>query len=156
MIDPRFQAYIVPLPGSLERLLACPPFVYADSPPYPETGGIYVFTEGDRHMYVGRTGNLRQRLGQHCRRSSGHNSAPFTFLLTREVTGRTNATYRAGEGRDALMSDPVFGPAFIQQNARVNRMLIRYVEEEDTYRQALLEVYVAVVLGTRYNDFDNH
>lgn len=156
MIHPRFRVYIDSLPRLLNRLLKCPPLVYPVSPPYPQAGGVYLFTEGRRHVYVGRTGNLRQRLGHHCRPSSGHNSAPFTFLLAREFTGRVNATYRAGEGRDALMKDPAFAHAFEKQNARVNRMLIRYVEEEDSYRQMLLEVYVAVVLRTKYNDFDTH
>ena len=155
-LDPAFGRYVDPLPGLLERLLACPPFVYAERPRVPDRGGVYLFTEGEQHLYVGRTGKLRQRLGQHCRPSSGHNSAPFTFLLTREVTGRMSATYRAGEGRDELMNEPVFRRAFKEQNARVNRMLIRYVEEGNPNRQMLLEVYVAVVLPTRYNDFDNH
>ena len=34
--------------------------------------------------------------------------------------------------------------------------VIRFVEETDPVRQALLEIYVAAVLGTPYNDFDNH
>jgi hypothetical protein len=32
-------------------------------------------------------------------------------------------------------------------------MDVRYVEETDPQRQALLEIYVAVVLETPYNDF---
>jgi hypothetical protein len=35
-------------------------------------------------------------------------------------------------------------------------MDIRYVEEEKPVNQALLEIYVAVVLDTCYNDFENH
>lgn len=35
-------------------------------------------------------------------------------------------------------------------------MDIRYVEEIDPVKQTLLEVYVATVLDTRYNDFENH
>jgi hypothetical protein len=35
-------------------------------------------------------------------------------------------------------------------------MDLRFVEESDPVRQTLLEVYVAVVLATPYNDFDNH
>ena len=161
-IDPRFATHVEPLPAMLKQLLASQPFTYVTSPPYPERGGVYLFTEAgdkgqaDEHMYVGRTGNLRQRLAQHCRPSSGHNSAPFTFLLARQATGQLTATYRAGTGRDALMIDPIFAAAFRAQNARINRMLIRYVEDDNQYRQTLFEVYAAVVLHTRYNDFDNH
>jgi hypothetical protein len=33
---------------------------------------------------------------------------------------------------------------------------IRYVEEAEPNRQALLEIYVAVALDTPFNDFKNH
>jgi hypothetical protein len=35
-------------------------------------------------------------------------------------------------------------------------MDLRFVEESDPTRQALLEIYVAVTLKTPFNDFDNH
>jgi hypothetical protein len=35
-------------------------------------------------------------------------------------------------------------------------MDLRFVEESDPIRQALLEIYSARVLKTPYNDFDNH
>jgi hypothetical protein len=35
-------------------------------------------------------------------------------------------------------------------------MELRYVEEKDQLRQALLEIYVAVVLQTPHNDFETH
>jgi hypothetical protein len=35
-------------------------------------------------------------------------------------------------------------------------MDVRYVEETDALRQALLEIYVSIVLKTPYNDFDTH
>jgi hypothetical protein len=35
-------------------------------------------------------------------------------------------------------------------------MDVRFVQEVNPTRQALLEVYVAAVLGTPHNDFDNH
>jgi len=35
-------------------------------------------------------------------------------------------------------------------------MDVRYVEETDPLRQALLEIYVSIVLKTPYNDFDTH
>ena len=155
-INAYFMEYVDALPALLDQLLACPAFNYDSSPPFPEVGGVYLFTEDGEHMYVGRTGNLRQRAGQHCRVSSGHNSAPFTFLLTREALGLPAANYRPGAGRDALMADSAFAAEFRNQNIRVNRMLIRYVQEEDPYVQTLFEVYCAVVLRTRYNDFNNH
>ena len=35
-------------------------------------------------------------------------------------------------------------------------MELRFVEESEPLRQTLLEIYVAVVLKTPYNDFDTH
>ena len=35
-------------------------------------------------------------------------------------------------------------------------MEVRFVEERDSLRQALLEIYAAVALRTPYNYFDNH
>jgi hypothetical protein len=48
-----------------------------------------------------------------------------------------------------------FAPA-VPANARIRAMEYRYVEETDQNRQALLEIYCAVVLGTPYNDFGTH
>jgi len=39
---------------------------------------------------------------------------------------------------------------------RIRGMEYRYVEEADQNRQALLEIYCAVVLATPYNDFGTH
>ena len=66
------------------------------------------------------------------------------------------AAYSASGSRAALVMDPAFGPAFIRAKARAAAMDLRYVEEADPVRQALLEIYVAVTLKTPYNDFDNH
>lgn len=48
--------------------------------------GIYLFSEGDQHLYVGRTNRIRQRLAGHCRPSSTHFSATFAFGIARQVT----------------------------------------------------------------------
>ncbi len=42
------------------------------------------------------------------------------------------------------------------QKTRMRAMSIRAVEEVDSNRQALLEMYVAISLATPYNDFNNH
>lgn len=74
---------------------------------------FYLFTEAGRHLYVGRSNNLRGRCGRHCRPGATYWQAAFAFQLAREVTGRTKATYRAGAGsRAGLMFDPAFAAAF--------------------------------------------
>ncbi|MBN1582718.1 MAG: hypothetical protein JXA89_18550 [Anaerolineae bacterium] len=118
--------------------------------------GIYVFYEDECPLYVGRSGRIRQRLQQHCRPSSGHNSAPFAFRLAREATGKTEASYGSTGSRAELERDPVFTDAFTAAKARVRRMQVRFVEESELLEQTLLEIYAAVALGTRYNDFGTH
>lgn len=55
-----------------------------------------------------------------------------------------------------MVKHDVFGPAFVEAKTSIAAMDIRYVEEADPVLQALLEIYVATVLGTPFNDFDNH
>jgi len=45
---------------------------------------------------------------------------------------------------------------FSATKERVRNMDVRYVEENDPATQAILEIYAAIALETRYNDFDNH
>jgi hypothetical protein len=58
--------------------------------------------------------------------------------------------------REALTSDPKFAKAFKAAKRRVATMDIRFIEEPDPTRQALLEIYAATVLATPYNDFETH
>jgi hypothetical protein len=96
-------------------------------------------------------------LRQHSIPSSRHNQAVFAFRLAREATGKLEAAY-SGEGRRVALAtdDPIFAVAFDSAKTRVRSMHVRYVQETDPLRQALLEIYAAVVLGTPYNDFNTH
>jgi hypothetical protein len=63
----------------------------------------------------------------------------------------------AGDGtRKKLLEDPIFAKAFLDSKARVRSMKLRYVEEPDPLRQALLEIYAAALLRTESNDFETH
>jgi hypothetical protein len=54
------------------------------------------------------------------------------------------------------MLDETFRSAFQTAKQSISAMTVRYVEERDPLKQALLEMYVAIVLQTPHNDFDNH
>ena len=131
--------------------------VYACSLPtvVPERG-VYLFSEGDSHLYVGRTNRMRARLHEHCRRSSSHNSAPFAFLLARKASGQTSAAYQVTRSRAELEKEQGFNAAFVAGKDRISRMQVRFVEERDPVRQALLEMYAAIALQTPHNSFENH
>jgi predicted GIY-YIG superfamily endonuclease len=136
--------------------MAMQPATYSTLPKAMPESGIYLFSEGDRHLYVGRSRRIRRRLGNHCRPGATHRMAAFAFRLARESTDRLTATYKSDGSRAALARDPDFHGAFEAAKSRIRDMDIRFVEEPEPLRQALLEIYAAVVLSTPYNDFDTH
>jgi hypothetical protein len=147
-----FRIHVESLHPSFEKLMSMSPVKVRVLPNQMPKSGVYLFSEGDTHWYVGRTDRLRRRLREHCRTSSGHNSAPFAFLLAREDVKK-----RQIDGtRKQLETHEIFGPAFVAAKKRIKRMDVRYVEQKDPLRQALLEMYVAITLDTKYNSFDNH
>ena len=152
----QFRQHAESLYPAFELLQRSEPFTFASLPKILPKAGIYLFTEANRHLYVGRTNDIRKRLQQHCRPGSTQNSAPFAFRLAREARNVLKATYKTSGSRANLVQDPDFAQAFSAAKARLGAMHIRVVEESHPLRQALLEMYVAVSLETPYNDFDNH
>lgn len=152
----RFARIVDSLHPSFERLIAMKPVSPSSLPKIMPLSGIYLLSEGKRHLYVGRSRNMRKRLGRHCRPGATHRMAAFAFQLAREETGRLRASYKADGSRAQLFADPVFRNAFDRAKERIRRMQARFVEENDPVRQAVLEIYVATVLRTPYNDFDTH
>jgi hypothetical protein len=151
-----FRQFLDSLEPKFQALVAMTPTKFAALPTGMPERGIYLFSEGPTHLYVGRTNRIRKRLAGHCRPSSTHFSATFAFRLARHETGMVKATYTQAGSRAELVTHPAFGPAFGRAKARVANMDLRFVEETDPVRQALLEIYVAIALGTPHNDFENH
>lgn len=129
------------------------PFPLPRSAAIPKQG-IYLFSDGSQPLYVGRSDNIRRRIGLHC--NGEHNQATFAFRMARTQTGMLKAAYTTSGSRSQLVQDAVFGPVFASCKERIRRLDVRFVEETDPTRQALLEIYVATVLGTPFNDFANH
>lgn len=152
-MNERFRDLVEALDGKYRALLAMQPEIAQEIPNNTPIGGIYLFSEGTDHLYAGRTRrSLAVRIKSH------FNSAPdcpFAWLLAREATGR-RPTYTQEGSRKALLSDPVFRAEYERAKNRIRRMDVRWVHEPDPVRQALLEIYVAVATGARYNDFDTH
>ena len=155
-MDSRFEKYIEVLHSSFERLIAMNPVSVSELPTGLPKSAVYVFSDGDRHMYAGRSNSLRNRLRQHTTDGAQHNQAVFAFKLAREKVGKIEATYKPEGSRASLAAEPEFAAAFLDEKRRVRKMNLRFVEESDQLRQALLEIYVSFVLGTPYNDFRTH
>lgn len=151
-----FRRFVDALEPIYQQLISMEPVALGFLPTWIPGSGIYLFSEGDRYLYVGRSRTLRKRLQLHARDSSGQGQAAFAFRLAREQTGFTDASYQPEGSRHDLELLPRFKVAFAAAKNRIRKMDIRFVEETDPTRQALLEIYVAVSLKTPYNDFDTH
>jgi hypothetical protein len=156
-MDPKFTTLVETLAPKLKYLCSMTPLCAGKLPRDMPKSGVYLFSENARPMYVGRSNVLRKRYGRHCLPGATYKQAAFAFQLAREATGKTKAAYVAGkESRKGLMEDPAFVAAFKAAKERIRKMDYRYVEEPDQNRQALLEIYCAIVLSTPYNDFKTH
>ncbi len=153
-MNQRFAALVEKLDAKFQELLAKPPVPASNVPSDTPTGGIYLFSEGDVHLYAGRTKRaIRDRIRNQI--GANPNAASFPWLIAREATGR-KATYKKTGSRGDLLADPTFRAAYDDATARIRKMDVRYVHEPEPLRQALLEIYVAVATAARYNDFDTH
>ena len=156
-MHPNFAEVIKSLHASFEELIASTPSSAGELPRGMPLSGIYLFSETGKHLYVGRSRNMRRRYGLHTRPSAQHNQASFAFLLTRESTGMIVPSYKSGgKSRAGLAKTPDFVKEFTHAKLRVRSMDYRFVEEMNSTRQALLEIYCAVALGTPYNTFSTH
>ena len=114
--------------------------------------GIYILYEKGKPIYVGRSRRLKQRLQEHSRDSSRHESGTFAFNLAKaEAIKKGIHTSRT---RKQLQNDPEFEQVFLEAKKRVSRMKIRVVEVEEPALQTVFEVYVALTLETPYNAFE--
>ena len=116
--------------------------------------GIYVFYENSRPIYVGRSKNIANRILNHSRPSSGHNSASFAFLLAKEKAQKNGVDVNATRGN--LENNPTFSKLYFEAKERVAKMKIKAVEINDHETQAIFEIYASKKLNTQYNNFATH
>jgi hypothetical protein len=155
-MNPRFAAAISILQPRLVALLACQPIAPAKLPQSFGGAGVYLLSEAGRHLYVGRSNDLRDRVQTHVRRSAKTNQAAFAYRLAREAASIGKVSYKKlSPLEDWSLREP-FLSAFPAAKSRIMKMELRFVCEPDPLQQMLLEVYVAIALETPYNDFDNH
>jgi predicted GIY-YIG superfamily endonuclease len=156
-MDSIFISHVKAMKSQLANLLAMVPVTPTTLPSEMPLKGIYLLSDETKHLYVGRSNNIRSRINHHASSSADHHKATFAFLLAREATGNMKATYKKGnKSRSALMEDENFIEAFEHAKKRIQQMKLQFIGEDDPVRQSLLEIYVAVVLKTPYNNFDNH
>jgi hypothetical protein len=112
--------------------------------------GLYLFSDGRNHLYVGRSNNIPVRYATH-RSIRG----TLAFILASE-SYRRKVPKDMRYQKELFLSEPKFRDHLRDAQRRIRKMSFRAVAEGDQVRQALLEVYCAVALDTRYNDFSTH
>jgi len=117
--------------------------------------GVYVFYEDGKPIYTGRTRDMRRRLGEHCRPSSGYTSATFAFNIAKHEAAKVGIDISLN--RTQLVENPAFTELYLTAKKRVSEMPVRVIQIDDPIVQTLFEVYTAIALGTKeFNDFDTH
>ena len=116
--------------------------------------GVYVLYEDGNPIYVGRSNRLKARLLEHSRQGSTHYGATLAFNLAKENAAKEGIDI--SRNRSQLEKDRIFKDMFTQAKNRVYQMKIRTIQVDDPVVQTLFEVYAALALKTKYNDFDTH
>ena len=110
--------------------------------------GVYVFFEGNKPIYVGRSNRLKKRIKEHI--SSDHYSATLALKIAKQNT----SSLQKKEGKltnKQLMKDGDFVKEFEAAKNRIARTKIRFIKIEDQAEQAMFEIYAAFVLDTELN-----
>ena len=132
------------------------------------TPGVYLFSYKGRDLYVGRTDDIRKRIGNHT--GGGVYSAALARIIAKK---RHFKSTHKGHGKKCmdelwkteaflalksgpLKDDPEFKDRFNKAKKCVRKMDIGYVKIEDDIEQSIFEVYAHVKLNTPYNSFANH
>jgi hypothetical protein len=153
-MDDIFKTLIDGLHNKYQDLISMSPVTIDTAPNNCPVGGVYLFSEGGKPLYTGRTKRkIKTRLKGHVNTAK---DCPFAWHLALESPGITRTPYKKEGSRNSLLSQPQFMKAYEEAKIRIRKMDVRFVGESDPVKQALLEIYVAVVSGAKYNDFDTH
>lgn len=151
-METEFDGRMAQVRAKFKELLACAPVHFPLRQTDLPDKGIYLLSEGEKYLYVGRSDGMRRRLNQHKRESASTNSASFAAMLARKAC---NISREYGPHKKRARH-PDWDQSFAEAKSRIRAMGIRFVEETDPVCQALLEIYTAVELKTPHNDFGNH
>lgn len=74
-MDPRFVPYLEDLHPKLQALLSMMPATPISLPRGMCKRGVYLLSEGEKHLYVGRSNYISKRLARHSRPGATHRMA---------------------------------------------------------------------------------
>jgi hypothetical protein len=113
-----FKKIVDKLPDLLSRLINSPMKPWSDLGSVPRRG-IYVFYENSKAIYVGRTNRMKDRIKEHGRPSSTHNSAPSAFNLAKRSGEEKGID--VSKPRVELEKDQLFVPFFREAKEIVSK-----------------------------------
>ncbi len=155
MANRNFTDVIEKMPKYLQVLQGSPLLARHRLTELPGNQGIYVFYHDGKPMYVGRSDNLKERIQQHGRPSSGSNSASFAFNMAKWKLRRISPV-KVSMKRQDLEKSKEFKPIFDEAKEVVRNMDVRVVIIDDAIEQTIFEVYAHLELKTPFNSFENH
>jgi hypothetical protein len=141
-----FDELIARLEPLLEQLWESPAAPRAEHGGIPAAPGIYLFTRHDEPVHVGQAPDLRRRLAEHCRPSSGHTKATLAFEIAKRAATREGVEVDRPPARLATSDD--FSPYFVRAKEAVAELPVRFIAVESRELRTVFEVYGAMALGT--------
>ncbi len=145
-MNDKFDEIIDQLPSLLNQLINSTLKNRTSLGPLPQKG-VYVFYENECPIYVGRSNRIKERILEHSRSSSTHNSAPFAFNLAKEAAINEEIDVNK-KTRVYLEKDSNFSRLFSEAKERVSRMSVRVIKIDDPVIQTIFEVYASIKLNT--------
>lgn len=103
--------------------------------------GLYVFSVNKKPIYIGISRNLYDRVKQHFYGKT-HFSASLAYRISKEENGHDGARKELDFTEEQLSMQ--------------KRIKINFVPIEDSYEMYWMEVTLAGMFGTKYNEFETH
>lgn len=156
-----FDRKLTEIKDRFRTLIACAPqtpdCILANRLIPPKTGGVYVFSEltdnTECFMYVGQSKGVFERLNEHCGRNDWGKSN-LAYMLTVDATNLKPIPHSPNATKQSMFDIPDFKLGFQSSLSRIEKMEYRWVAVAEKLERTLLEIFAAVSLGSRFNDFN--
>lgn len=155
-----FQARLMAIEGQFDLLMQSPtysPVELLRSSANSSIPGVYVFSEitngQEFFLYVGQAVSVSTRLSEHCG-GVVTEKANFAYKLVL-ATGQIKLIRGSPTGsKSDVFRDPRYRELFAAATDQILAMSCRFIHVPGKLERNLLEIYAAVVLQSKYNDFD--
>jgi hypothetical protein len=141
-----FDEMIAQMEPLLMRLWDAPSAPRGEHASIPAAPGVYLFSRQGEPVHVGEAADLRRRLAEQCRPSSGHTKATLAFAIARRAARREGIDVDGPPAR--LATSDAFAPYFTRAKETVAELPVRFLEVESAEVRTVFKVYVSLALGT--------